>query len=290
MTFIINHLEAADEKESFLLAGYAGGGKTSLGLTLPRPCLFIFFDPNGRASVRGFDVDSVSFLPESSGFMPVRPPPKDAAASAARTKGKKFIPDIPDRFQEWFNDAQDKGELDKYQSLVLDSTTWLEAAMTEMVLYDAGRWGQELDGGNYETLRANMIKLLAPIVSRDSYTLICTHIKDKTNRSGDILGRQLNLVGQARQAVPSLVSNVLWLEYERGQGTHFDKNARYVAITKPDNVTDTVRQVSKKHTLPYKIDMTIRDWEHPENYGLGRLIRAIESGEYPYRPDGSIEE
>ena len=289
MTEIINHLSPSDELESFMLVAYPGGGKTSQGLTLPRPCLFIFFDPNGPASVRGFDVDSVSFLPKDAGYMPVRPEAKNADASRARSK-KRNLPDIPDRFQDWFNNAQDKGELDQYRSIVVDSTSWLEAAMTEMVLYDAGRWGMTMDGGNYETLRSNIIKLLYPIASRNAYILICTHIKDKTNRAGDILGRSLALVGQARHAVPSLVSNVLWLDYERGKGTSYDKGARYVAITRPDETIEVVRQVGKHHTLPYKIDMTIKDWDHPENYGLGRLIRAIESGEYPYQADGSIKE
>ena len=289
MTEIVSALTAPTVRESFLLAGYAGSGKTTLGLTMPRPALFIFFDPNGPASVRGFDVDHVAFLPTNQGVMPVRPVAKDGAAAKVRAKGSKYIPDIPDRFQEWFNKASTDGTFDKYQSIIVDSTSWLEAALTEMVLFDAGKWGQELDGGMYETLRSNMVKCLYPVAALNKYILICTHVKDKTNRAGDILGKQLNLVGQARQAIPSLVSNILWLEYERGKGTGFDIGARYVAITRPTDVIDNIRQVGKHHTLPVRIDMTVKDFSKPHEYGLGRLITAIESGDYPYEENGNLK-
>ena len=262
MTQIQNAKTTPIRPATFILVGDAGTGKTVAGLTLPRPTLFIMFDPSGAAALQGHDVDIVSFLP-------------DGVQLEIKT-GKRIVgKDYPtatafDEFQAWFNKANAEKQLDKYKSIVVDSVTSLEGIITDAYVSTLNKQHQYLDNQeDAPNIRDHTLAVLRAIVALRKYIVINVHKTTLTDRSGSVRGYQMNVIGKARQILPTMVSNIFYMK-NRTVG----KNTKYLAITSPDGLVTAAR--TSFQGLETEIDLTIENWEDLTSQGLGKLIKKYE--------------
>ena len=268
---IVKAEDAGRKPQSFLLISPPGGGKSTQTRTLPKPVLSIIFDPNGAAAIRGVkDVDRVEFLEEAS---PLRFPAVDERVGMQLNKGSRVLPTAYARFHYWLNGALASDLFSKYKSIVIDSITSLENAIAALVKYDHNVGTISVEQSTY--VRDPLYEAIARIAAQPAVIMVTAHRKDKNDMGGKALEYDLLAIGRARNTIPGLFSEVLYLEHieEIDQKTK-QKVGRYIAKTKPDSRIHIARV--SDHNLPAEIDMTIEDWDKPENYGVGKILKLTE--------------
>ena len=287
MTVIIETTAMPPSGETFLIVGYSGSGKTTLGLTLPKPALFIFFDPSGAGGVRGFKgVSYVEFLSDETGIMPVggiSSKRKDGAGTRAPSLPSeiKFSPKTYLNFIAWWNEMAKSRALLNFASIVLDSTSFLEAAIYDWVMTERGLWGNEPGTGEYMQFRDNVMMVARNVTAirrHGVHVMFTTHIRDKTDQAGNVVGRVLKLYGSSREDLPGVFGNLFVAEFVRGRGVgDAVTGARYLLRTQPDSDLRLGKTSQKRFALPHEIDVTVTDWDRPEAGGLGKLIADIQN-------------
>ena len=254
---------------SFLLVGGAGAGKTTQIWSLPKPCLVIFFDPYGSAALRGYDIDCIEFVSSETSF--------HLMSEKKHKTGRGAPPAAYLDFLSWANAAVESGLFDKYCSVVIDSLTAMESAITEAIMHDAGRMDNAPSTDDMVMIRRNLYSGIRSCAVQKKIFMATAHLAEKTNRAGEVLCYSIDLIGKNRRLLPTLFSEIIYCDYRVGKGVSRTEGAKYVGLTKPDGIIDTARV--SRHDLPLEIDLTIRDWNKPDDYGLGKLLK--ESGEWP---------
>lgn len=267
-------LNVADKPNTIVLVGPAGSGKTTQIWTLPKPCLVIAFDGNCSESIRGCPgVDFVEFAADN---VPLAP------KTGKHTVKGSVKPDSPQAYLEFWQfltEAKATGYFDSYASIVVDSMTSLEKIVEDVILYDIGKSDSVLEREEYSYLTKTVqcaIREIATIVTKATpgtsprNLVLLAHRTDRYDRSAQIIGVQMAVVGKLRQFIPTLVSHVFYLD-QAGDS----RKSKYLAQTRGNSWIADAR--SSFQGLPFSIDMTVGDFSSPEQYGLGKLISCIET-------------
>lgn len=248
-----------------MLVGPTGAGKTAQIWTLPGRKFAYIFDPNSMQTLRGLDLDYEPYLPDFlemdatlKGFN------KGSKSDASTTKKEPTI------YMRWVEDINDKvtgGFFENYEWLVFDSLTFLSKSVMDRQLYINNRYGDIEELGDYRVVGTKLADVFGSISGLPINILATGHLQtyqdDKTKR----IETQLQLPGRARVQLPLMFTNI-W-KAERGE--HKGKEA-YVIRTVPESRGLQDIRTSIRGLEPVE-DVTIKDWNKAEQYGLGALLK-----------------
>ncbi len=264
---LITATDLGDENPAFLVTGLSGSGKTTLGLTLPRPTLYFMFDPKGDISLRGHnDVDVLLLKPEGISLAP-----------RGGVRREELVLDAPKLYvgvAELLINARKSGELDKYKSFVWDSHSYAERAVQEILRYDMGKQFDEFAGFEWGRLSGTIMDMYRELLAFGKYTLINTHLGyERESKRGTIVQHRIKATGQLREDLPTAVSDHYYA-YVKSPGG--GRPPEFYLETYAGNMHRDGK--CSFDNVPFNLDVTIKDWEHPEKFGLGKLISSIEKG------------
>lgn len=260
-----------------LLAGDTGSGKTTQLLTMPRPWYVHIFDPSALNSLDLLPEEFTMFAPEKGDLeMTPRLGLKQGTKRPALGNG----PQVYMRWVETFNRESAAGRFDQLGTFMLDSATMLGMHLMERQRWMGDKQGREDERQDHKLAGETMINALWNIFSLPCNVIVTMHTKYAEVKVGDTktgeLRNKLTVPGSSQLVLPRFTSACLYTSLVEDSKT---KAARYVALTRPQARWPHVRTPRSWGQLDLYHDMTIRDWEHPERYGLGALIaKAGESG------------
>lgn len=250
-----------------LAVGDAGSGKSAQIATLPGKKFVYAFDPGTLPllSVRKIDADVEEFLPDVG---TVDFSLKGFNKGAKDDKPRKILE--PTAYTAWethFNKSVDSGLLATYDWLVIDSLTLLTRAMMNRLLYLNNRYGDIEELSDYRVVGNKLSQVFTGVASMKTNLYVTGHIQTFQDETTKRITTQLGIPGAARSMLPKLFSNI-WLL----QATT-DEKAAYTLLTRPETRGfQEIRTVIPD--LPAKIDVTIKDWSKPEEYGIGALLKG----------------
>lgn len=262
--------------QNILMAGPTGSGKTMQIPTLPGRKFVYIFDPNALATLQGFDVEYEEFLP-------------DPLEIDATTKGfnidpktkKTFIGDKPPSdlepkvYIDWVEDINAKhtaGFFKDFEWICLDSMTFLSRAAMNRQLYVNGRYGKIEELADYRCVGSKLSDVMSPILALHKNIFMTGHINSFQDEKTKKIETMLSLPGRARGDIPLGCTNI-WLARCRLDG----KKAIYEIQTKPDvRGLQTIRTTIRG--LKLFEDVTIKDFDSPEKYGIGAILTNSHKG------------
>ena len=251
---------------SFMLVGPGGSGKTSQLWTLPQPGFLYIFDPKALDSLGGLNVDYETFSPDiiSLDAIPLKSSKADKAMASRVMKVRE--PTAWIEWEEHFDDAVSQGFFNQYKWIGVDSTTTMLDAIMEYVQFLNGRQGKHPEQADY-TAQINTFRNVMRALSGLAETLVvlCHEEIYKDEHSGRVTYQPL-LTGRLRTRLPLLFSNIFRLEVDQEK----DGTAFWNIHTTGDRQHQYIR-TSVKGLAPI-LDGTIDDWDHPEKFGLGKII------------------
>jgi hypothetical protein len=186
-----------------LLGGEQGSGKTTQGLTLPGPKLAILFDPSARAAVeREFD-DVVEWMPKERDLRIGVRTVKKAGKIRQKQEVKKEEdePRLYNEFVEWFF----KQDFSKYESVMLDTGTYLARALMQVQFWlgeKAGRDDERIDHRYAGETFTDLIWGIAASIPGNLLVNLHTEYK-KLNRDAGRETHNLRVPGEAKRSISS---------------------------------------------------------------------------------------
>lgn len=259
---------------TFLLIGPARSGKTTQIWTLPKPACAIILDPNGTEGIRGAEGIDYWEFPMGGALMA----PK--TGKHMKEAGEDVMPMAYLNFWRFLRAAKAENLFANYASVLFDGITSLEAIATDIVLYDLNLSHHEISKEEASRLRGTIQNALRELTSifhhaQDAGTypqnlIVTAHEATKFDRGGSMVGREISAYGKLRQFIPANFAHVFYTEQKGDSQT-----VKYLAQTHGDSKTSDAGTAFRG--LPYKIDLTIKDWKKPEQYGLGKLIACMEA-------------
>jgi len=159
------------------------------------------------------------------------------------------------------------GYFDNFDNICFDSfTTFSDVVMDRILKLNgrAGKFPQQDDwGGQMQTI-TNVVRTYAAM---DKVLLFTAH--EEFKQDGDT-GRMVNIIlltGRLRVKLPLLFSEMLHTEC-----TSTAEKIGYQVQTRPDRYNPAIRCTMRD--LKMFQDVTIEDWDNPQNYGLGKILRG----------------
>jgi hypothetical protein len=244
--------------------GDSGAGKTTQFLTLPGKKFAYLFDPSALSALRGHDVEFEMFVPTVVSL---------AAQSLSKGKGdqkKLSMVDASKVYLNWEADFEKKvteGYWADIDCILFDSFTTFSQVVMDRILEINGRTGQWPQQDDWTAQMNTMINVVRTLTGQMGMTLVCTgHEQTVQDEMTHRIQNQIILTGQLKSRLPLLFSDILHMECQVTNG-----EAKYVAQTKPDRMNPKCR--TSFRGLDQFHDVTIKDWNNPENYGLGKLLK-----------------
>jgi hypothetical protein len=276
-------LTTANTFQRILAVGLGGAGKTSQLLTLPGKVFGYIFDPSALASLAGHDIEYALFLPEAAELDATLKGFNKNARPDDKPKGARE-PTVYSRWVEDLNQREKDGFFKTIDWLYLDSLTLLKSALMDRQLWINNRYGSIEDLGDYRVTGSKLVEVLRSVFSLP-VNIFCTgHLTSYQDEKTKKIEVQVDLPGKARLMLPLLCSNI-W-EF---RATTEDEE-RYNMLTRPEvRGFQSIRSSIKD--LPPVIDVTIKDFSHPGDYGVGAILAgkitkgmALSGNSKPERP------
>lgn len=252
--------------QKILVAGKTGSGKTSQIWTLPGRKFAYLFDPAAMSSLKGCDVDTVSFMPEAleldatlKGFNKGTKDDKLASTREPRT------------YMNWVDDLNkraDSGFFKQYDWLCFDSLTFLANAVMDRQLFINGRYGAIEDLADYRIVGSKIAEVFRSVISMP-INIYCTgHVDSFQDEKTKRIEYQLRLPGRSRSILPLMFSNI-WLAQGSTEGAQ-----SYSIRTRPEprgfqDIRTTIRGLKDIE------DVTIKSFSsNAQNEGIGKILRT----------------
>ena len=259
--------KAADYKSDrlrILAIGPAGSGKTTQLRTLPGKKLLFCFEDNALNSLKGDDnIDYQLYLPDVVEIAPRSLSSKQNVRATTAT-GEK--PSAFDNFVRDFNSLlQDdrKATFEKYDVIAIDSLTSLSKAVMDAVLWLNNRMGQQPAMDDWAAQLNTIENTIRKVTSLPKTVYITAHdtlLQDELTKK---IVNELVLTGQLKTRIPMLFSDIMKFQCE---------DEKFSMLTQPDRYNVKVRR--SLPDLDAVVDVTIKDFQSPQNYGLGKLING----------------
>ena len=265
-----NAKNAPAGRKIFLLWGQTGTGKTTQFLTLPGRKFAYLFDPAALESLRGADIAYEEFIGDEINLNPT-------SMGKAESKGQRTTPVVPvekpTKYDEWlkhFTESLANGFFDQFDTILFDSLTTFGTLVMNRQIWINERRGNVAHQDDYlpqmGTVHGAMQKLIGRMRKAGKTVMVICHEQVKENAMG-IAQVTLLVTGALREQLPLLFSDVYQCVADDGK-FHIKtlKSVKYPAIR------SSFRAITSKRLG--QVDVTIEDWDHPENYGLGALMNA----------------
>ena len=252
------------DRMRILAIGPAGSGKTTQLRTLPGKKLLFCFEDNALNSLKGDpDIDYQLYLPDVVEIAPRSLSSKQNVRSTPAT-GEK--PAAFDNFVRDFNSLlQDdrKATFGKYDVIAIDSLTSLSKAVMDAVLWLNNRMGQQPAMDDWAAQLNTIENTVRKVTSLPKMVYITAHdtlIQDELTKK---IVNELVLTGQLKTRIPMLFSDIMKFQCE---------DEKFSMLTQPDRYNVKVRR--SLPDLDAVVDVTIKDFGAPQNFGLGRLLNG----------------
>jgi len=249
--------------ERILALGPPGAGKTFQIRSLPGRKFVYFFDPSGKRSIIGADIDYEEFLPDVTetdwtlkGF--------NKGALSDKPKIKKE-PSVYKRWEDDVNARYDSGFFLNYDWVIIDSLTLLSRALMNRVLYLNGRYGDVEDLSDYRVVGNKLSDILVPLTSMPVSLYMTAHTVDRQNDLTKRITTEIDLPGAARAILPKLCSNIWELR------STTDTQQKYTLLTRSEPRGYAGLRTTIQGLEPL-IDITIKDRVRPELSGIGAVL------------------
>jgi len=261
-----NARDYARRSEKFLLIGPTGSGKTSQFMTIPGKKFMYIFDPNALNTIRGQDIDYEIFTPDILNM--------NVNTLKASLKDKHGTPDEPTNYIRWEKDFEDKirsGFFDQYTALGFDSLTTFADIVMDRVQYLNGRLGKQPEQADWGAQMSTISNVIRTATSLSLIFFATAHEELKQDEFTKRVVSQVVLTGKLRIKLPLLFSEIYHTEAEPPSADSNGKT-RYWLQT----VTDKQRTLARCTLgLKPREDVTIGNWKHPEQYGLGKILKLV---------------
>lgn len=253
-------------KPKFLLVGPGGSGKTSQMLTLPGRTFAYFFDPSALTTVRGHDIDYEIFVPGKVSL---------SAKSLSKEARKDTAPkgaikeDASETYREWEEDCEAKiasGYFDQFDNICFDSFTTFSDIVMDRILFLNNRVGSFPQQDDWTSQMNTITNVVRTFASMDKLLLFTAHDDFRQDEETKRMMNQIMLTGRLRVKIPLLFSDIWHMECKATPET-----VKYVAQTRPDRMNPALRCSIKG--LDMFQDVTITNWDKPQESGIGKLIR-----------------
>lgn len=263
-----------DNPSRFLLLGPGGGGKTTQIITLPGKKFVYVFDPNCIASLEGYDVDYEEFLVD---VMDV-----DLAVKTLKNDGpkdrssKKIEPKTYLNWEKHFEEHIDSGFFDQYDWICFDSFTMFLELVMDRILFLNGRTGKQPEQADWAAQVNTVGNVFRVFTARKTGILCNGHLDERQDELTKRIFFRPMMTGRLRIRVPLLFNHVL---------ACYSDGGKYEFQTQSDKLHPFIRTAFKN--LEMYEDATIEDFNKPEEYGLGRLLKN--AGKVPVaRPSAKV--
>jgi hypothetical protein len=250
-----------------LVVGSGASGKTSLAWTLPGKKFAFLFDPAAIESIVGADIEYEEFLAGPGetdmtlkGFNKnAKPDDKPARA----VEPKVFV-----NWERNWNEKVTDGYFDKngIDWIIFDSITYLVSSMMDRQLWINNRFGGLEEQADYRVVGNKLTEVFKSITSMKK-NLYCTgHLTTYQDEKTKKISTQLDMPGKSRRQIPLMFSNI-W----EARPTTEDKQ-EHVILTKSDPRGFQEIRSSLQGLKPVE-NVEIKDFNKPQDYGIGRLLR-----------------
>lgn len=250
-----------------LLAGSTGSGKTTQMWSLPGRKFAYLFDPNALRSLEGCDIDYELFLPDTTeldstlkgfnkGAKDDRPP-----SSREPTCYMRWGTDLNERFENGF--------FDTYDWICIDGLTFLSKSIMDRLLYINNRFGAVEALSDYRQAGSKLTDLFRTLTSIGKNIYCTAHITSFQDEKTKKIEEQLFIPGSAKITIPLMFTDLFLAVGPSGEGK---KDNRYRVQTRPDTRGFKYVRTSIRN-LEFYEDVTIEDFNRPEDFGIGALLR-----------------
>ena len=274
-------------KPKFLLVGSTGSGKTSQMLTLPGKTFVYLFDPSALSTLKGHDIDYEMFNPTRVNL---------GAVSLSRGKSDpKTESDAQDVYTQWADHADEMmkpkkeygekqvtytlengttetkteylNKFETYDNICFESYTTFSDIVMDRIFKLNGSVGQFPQQDDWCGQMQTITNCVRTFVSMNKVLLFTAHDAFKQD---DVTSRMQNIIlltGRLRVKLPLLFSEILHMDC-----ASTSSEIKYQAQTRPDRMNPAIRCTFRD--LEMYEDMTIKEWDNPKKYGLGRLLKG----------------
>lgn len=256
------------ENYKFILVGKVGSGKTAQFATMPKPRFAYLFDPASESTLEGIEFDKEWFLPEiNDSGMKIKSIIKGGKSTNDNTG--KHEPLLYNRWVDDFNARLKSGFFNDYKTVMLDSATLLGQACLDRARYVHDALGRDDERVDHRVAGDAMTNSLYHFLSLPCHMIVTVH--SKKAKDGDEIVEKLTIPGGSQLTAPRLVSCIWYCEskFDRANGI-----TNYSIYTKNDSRHTLVRTARKFADLPPLYDVTIKNWNTPEKYGIGALLNG----------------
>ena len=254
--------------ERLLVLGPPGSGKTFQIRSLPGRKFVYFFDPSGKRSIIGADIDYEEFLPEvNETDWSLRGFNKGSISDKPKTKKE---PTVYRRWEADINEKYDSGFFNNYDWVCIDSLTLLSRALMARVLFLNGRYGDVEDLADYRVVGNKLSDILVPLASMPVGLFLTSHLIERQNDLTKRITTDIDLPGASRSILPKLCSQIWELRQ-----THEDAK-RYALLTRSDPRGFQGLRTTLQGLQPVE-DVTIKDIQQAENQGIGALFKKAKN-------------
>ena len=262
---------ATETYEKILMVGPTGSGKTAQILTLPGKVFAYMFDPNSLKTIAGADIDYEEWLPEITEIdMGLKKFYRDARPSDSIGKPKE--PNLYMNWGESFNEKIESSFFDAYDWICFDSLTLLQKALFDRQLWVAKREGGLEDLADYRIVGSKLSSVFRSIFSLP-INIYCTgHLQTFQDEKTKKVVTLLQLPGSSRNMIPLLCTNIWLAKFAEVADKHGVLTPAWFIRTVPEtrglqSIRTSVRGLAAEE------DVTIKDWSHPERYGIGAILK-----------------
>lgn len=267
-----------DSRESILLLGVYGTGKSSQITTLPGRKFVYAFDPNTIGALKGYkDIDLVEFFAKGSELeLRLKGFNEKGGIKLSDRTGKEAQPVL---YEEWREDHDARLQSDfwaknDYQWICLESYTWFIEALEARQLWLDQRAGESADRGDHAQLGFALTRNFQSLMSTKCNLFMTGHLRSYQDELTKKIMLYPHISGKAKSVIPSGCTNV-WIS-ERGK-----EPGRFNIRTVPEPqgfqlLRSRIPGLKELEdvTIPMikQPDGTMR-FNDPQSYGIGRLLK-----------------
>lgn len=258
---------------NILLIGQPGTGKTSQFWTLPRPGFLYVFDPNCIASLTGLDMEYEIFSPD---LLDINVHPLSASKRSDSVM-KADEPTAYTRWEEHFENALETDYFKQFKWIGMDSFTTFSDSVMDRVQFLNNRLGKQPEQADWASQMFTIQNVMRSLSARQMLFVATAHDEHRQDPTGGHVTYQPVMTGRLRTRIPLLFSNILRTDVEASRAgntyllhTGSDRLHQYVRVSK--SIANVLKDPTDGGTIT-ELDVTIKDFDRAEEFGLGSLLR-----------------